>query len=93
MNCPHCQTSLNSFANFMMAGGIARECPQCKKQYVVKNDWKIVVLVGLAVMVVTAIIVTALLGNKPGSMLSSIIGAAVAGIALAAGKKAEKAEG
>ncbi len=89
MNCPYCQKPISKLSILTSLGGV-RVCPECKKNYVVKYDYKIGAIVLAAGFVLGTLVLTALevSGGVAGLAGTAILAAA----ALVAGR-AEKHAG
>jgi hypothetical protein len=86
MNCPHCQKPISKLSILTSFGGV-RVCPECKKEYVVKYDYKIGAIV-LAVGFVVCTVVLAMLEVSGG--IAGLVGAGVLATAAYVAGRAEK---
>jgi hypothetical protein len=86
MNCPHCQKPISKLSILTSLGGV-RVCPECKKEYVVKYDYKTGAIVLLVGFVVCTVILAAL---EVSGGLTGLVGVALLATAALISGRAEK---
>lgn len=89
MKCPYCQAPVSTVSLLTQIGG-ARPCEACKREFVVRYDWRVVGLVVLGGFAIAAAGMRILTSGEPSGEVVLIAAGAIMTVAAVVGARAEK---